>query len=72
MCAELLAKIEDNDDDEPGDCLEFWHNRHKELPNLFKLAMKEHSVPATSAPVECVFSHGVIIIRPHREQVVEW
>jgi hypothetical protein len=36
--AELLAKIEDDDNDKPEDCLEFWHNRRKELPNLFKLA----------------------------------
>jgi len=71
MCAELLAKIEDDDDDEPEDCLEFWHNRPKELPSLnkFKLAMKVQSVPATSAPVERVFSHGGIIMRPNRARM---
>jgi len=66
MCAELLAKIEDDDDDEPEDCLELWHNKRKELPNLFKLAMKVHSVPATSATLERVFSQGGIILRPQR------
>jgi len=69
MCAELLAKIEDDDDDEPEECLEFWHNRRKELPTLFKLAMKVHAVPATSAAVERVFSHGGIIMRPHRARM---
>jgi len=69
MCAELLAKIEDDNDDEPEDCLEFWHNRRKELPNLFKLAMKVHSVPATSATLERVFSHGGIIMIPHRARM---
>jgi len=69
MCAELLAKIEDDDDDEPEDCLELWHNRRKELPNLFKLTMKVQSVPATSATVERVFSHGGIILRPLRARM---
>ena len=40
-----------------------------ELPKLFELAMKVQSVPATSAPVERVFSHGGIIMRPHRARL---
>ena len=31
--------------------------------------MKVQSVPATSAPVERVFSHGGIIMRPHRARL---
>jgi len=63
--------IENDENDEPEDCLEFWHNRRKEIPNLFKLSMKVHSVPATSAPVERVFSHAGIIIRPHRARMAD-
>ena len=54
--------------DEPVAGLEFWsmmHNQSK-YPSLFKLAGKVLSVPASSAPVERVFSHGGIFTRPHR------
>lgn len=52
--------------DDTQDCLLFWKKNMTELPKLFELAMKVQSVPATSAPVERVFSHGGIIMRPHR------
>jgi len=60
-CAELLAKIEDDDDNDPEDCLEFWQTDTRSYSNLFKLMKKVHSVPATSATVQSVFSHGGII-----------
>ena len=58
-------------DDDPcdSDCLEFWSNRRDKLPILYELAVKFLSVPATSAPVERVFSHGGIILRPHRARL---
>jgi len=40
-----------------------------EFPKLFELAMKVQSVPATSASVERVFSHGGIIMRPHTARI---
>ncbi|XP_073474304.1 zinc finger BED domain-containing protein 4-like [Aquarana catesbeiana] len=41
-------------------CLQFWAmNRHM-LPSLFRVAVRVMSVPASSAPVERVFSHGLI------------
>ena len=40
----------------------------KFLNKLFPLAMRTLSVPATSAPVERVFSHSGIM-RPHRAQL---
>ena len=55
--------------DDVHDCLLFWKKNMKELPKLFELAMKVQSVPATSAPVERVFSHGGIIMRPHRARL---
>ena len=55
--------------DDVHDCLLFWKRNMIELPKLFELAMKVQSVPATSAPVERVFSHGGIIMRPHRARL---
>jgi hypothetical protein len=47
-------------------CLNFWSLNRKKLGLIFSLAMKILSVPATSAPVEHVFSRGGILMRPHR------
>ncbi|GAA6090110.1 uncharacterized protein LOC115775858 [Tachysurus ichikawai] len=46
--------------------LSFWAKNHDRYPQLHNLAMKVLSVPASSAPVERVFSRGGIIMRPHR------
>ena len=59
------------DYDGDDDCLTFWHKHKKELPTLYKVAMKVHSVPATSAPIERVFSHGGVIMRPHRGRLLD-
>ena len=42
---------------------------YKFLNKLFPLAMRTVSVPATSATVERVFSHGGIIMCPHCAQL---
>lgn len=58
--------IRDSDTD---NALVFWAKNHARLPQLHKLAMKVLSVPASSAPVERVFSRGGIIMRPHRARL---
>ncbi|XP_060734585.1 zinc finger BED domain-containing protein 4-like [Tachysurus vachellii] len=51
------------------DSLQFWAvNRHT-LPSLFKVAERVMAIPASSAPVERVFSHGGVIMQPHRSQL---
>ena len=55
--------------DKVTDSLTFWRDHQKLLPDLYKLAMHLFTVPATSAPVERVFSHGGIIMRPHRARL---
>jgi len=51
------------------DCLEFWRKHESDLNKLYQLAMTVLSVPATSAAVERVFSHGGLIMKPHRAQM---
>uniref|UniRef100_A0A3P8TSA9 HAT C-terminal dimerisation domain-containing protein n=1 Tax=Amphiprion percula TaxID=161767 RepID=A0A3P8TSA9_AMPPE len=51
--------------------LSFWAMHMKALPSLFRVAIRVLAVPATSAPVERVFSHGDIIMRPHRAQMTD-
>lgn len=43
----------------------FWLD-FKNCPNIARLTRRVLIVPATSAPIERVFSHGGIIMRPHR------
>ena len=50
-------------------CLQFWAMNRHTLPSLFKVAVRVMAVPASSAPVERVFSHGGVIMRPHRSQL---
>ena len=42
----------------PDSCLTFWSQHERDLNKLHQLAMSVLSVPATSAAVERVFSHG--------------
>ncbi len=39
-------------------CLLFWGMNKEKMPSLFQIAMRVLAVPASSAPVERVFSHG--------------
>ncbi|XP_061884651.1 zinc finger BED domain-containing protein 4-like [Entelurus aequoreus] len=56
---------------EGQNALLFWALNMKTLPSLFRVAMRVLAVPASSAPVERVFSHGGIILRPHRAQMTD-
>ena len=65
------GEIELNADGEPVEInpIRFWVDNHSTMPALAKLANIVLSVPASSAPVERVFSHGGIIFRPHRRRL---
>ena len=49
----------------------FWSSHEDSLPALAKLARRYLYIPATSAPVERIFSHGGIVMRPHRSSLGE-
>ncbi|XP_060731809.1 uncharacterized protein LOC132849873 isoform X2 [Tachysurus vachellii] len=49
--------------------LEFWSTNREKFPQLYSLVVKVLSIPASSAPVERVFSKGGLIMRPHRARL---
>ena len=58
-------------DDFSCECpLEFWRLKANDYPSLAALAKKVFSIPATSAPVECVFSETGKILNPLRCQML--
>ena len=54
---------------EQSEVLTFSSTNRSRLSKLFSLAMRVLSVSASSAPVERVFSHGGLIMRPHRSKL---
>lgn len=69
--AELMCYIQTSSNEEAVDCLEFWKVHNKDFPRLKQVAMRMLAVPASSAPVERVFSHGGLIMCPHRSRLGE-
>ena len=53
------------------DAIEFWNLRQtiEKYPDLHRLASQVFCVPATSAPVERIFSQSGIILHPHRSRL---
>jgi len=49
--------------------LTFWSANRSRLSKLFPLAMRVLSISASSAPVERVFSHGGLIMRPQHSRL---
>ena len=64
---QLLKYLEITNNNE--NIFEFWETMENQLPALYKLAMQVLFVPASSAPVERIFSTGGLIMRPHRSRL---
>ena len=72
VSAQLSKYLElSNDFEERSDCIQFWNSEQnkKEFDKLYYAAVRALSVPASSAPVEHVFSRGGLIARPHRAKI---
>uniref|UniRef100_A0A3Q4GAH5 HAT C-terminal dimerisation domain-containing protein n=1 Tax=Neolamprologus brichardi TaxID=32507 RepID=A0A3Q4GAH5_NEOBR len=74
-----LIDTELSDSDHPQNNVFFHTTRHlscnaaqartRRFPSLHSVALKVLSVPASSAPVERIFSRGGILMRPHRARL---
>ena len=53
----------------PSNIFDFWQKKSNEFPALLKLANHAFCVPASSAPVERIFSAGGLMMRPHRARL---
>ena len=51
--------------------LDFWMKSKEDLHLLYPLATRLLAVPTSSAPIERVFSHGGLILRPHRASMCD-
>jgi len=67
---DVLGRYLSDERDTGTSCLTFWHE-HPKYGRLALGALRALSVPASSAPVESVFSYGGIFMRPHRAGMSE-
>ncbi|KAI4800252.1 hypothetical protein KUCAC02_013381 [Chaenocephalus aceratus] len=67
--AQLTADLDLIDNQASDPCFKFWQQNKSQFPVLYQVATQVFSIPASSAPIERVFSHGGIFMRPHRARL---
>ena len=66
---ELQKYLADQNFTKDNNSLWFWRAKQTAYPNLSKLAKKILAIPATSAPIERVFSHAGNILHPDGSRI---
>ena len=49
---------------------QYWTSKSTNYSARFVLALKVFCVPASSAPVECIFSQSGLVTQPHRASII--
>jgi len=62
----LLAEREYTETDSSSDSLVFWKHNQSAYDKLMPAVLRFFVIPASTAPVERVFSHGGFVLRPTR------
>jgi len=66
LLARYLRAMDGDCDSEPVD---FWVRNNATYDKLIPAVRRTFAIPASSAPVERVFSHGGIVLRPNRARM---
>ena len=69
LSVQISQYLSMSDDADKDNCLAFWSRNKNMLDKLFVPAVTILSVPASSAPVERVFSYSGIYCKPHRSRM---
>ena len=67
--ADVLAAYLAGGSELHSDCLSFWHSNKELYGKLIPAVLRAFAVPASSALVERVFSHGGIFLKPNRARM---
>ncbi|KIK80159.1 hypothetical protein PAXRUDRAFT_159391 [Paxillus rubicundulus Ve08.2h10] len=59
--SELKTYLNTDLEDVPN-IIVWWHGHCKTYPQLFQMALDYLTIPATSIDVECIFSHGHLLL----------
>jgi len=62
----LLAEHECTETDSSSDSLVSWKHNESAYDKVIPYFLRSFVIPASSAPVERVFSHGGLVLRPNR------
>jgi hypothetical protein len=71
LLQQIQCYLQANFDSSQLELISFWQRKEiiHDCDKLYKAALRVMSIPASSSPIERVFSHRGIIFRPHRSNL---
>jgi len=69
MCQELMDYFRTTPREYDSDPLAWWKSQASDFPHVARAARTVLSIPASSAPAECIFSKAGKIFRPERSRL---